>query len=343
MAPHLSVEETEIACKIDHHEGFFGGMHMVEKKPTFAVIMSTFNGERYLKEQIESIFSQEGVDVHLYIRDDGSSDGTIALLDRLAEIHRGRLTLNQARAGENLGVYKSWEELLSTLPRDYDFYSISDQDDIWLPDKLYSAAVMINQAQKTAESSAIPVVYTSNTTAVDENLTHLRDYDFSDRPKTLEAVFIRFSYPAHVMVFNQSLFRELDGYRDDLPDEFTTEVRLICTPLVCGGLWCHDSKSHILWRRTATSFTSSGRGIAARIKSEIRLFCARGNRHIWAKALLERYGELMRIDDSVFLLHVLRLDEGFSHKRSLIFSSRFTTGNRLLDFRARLRLLFPEW
>ncbi|MBQ6973086.1 MAG: glycosyltransferase [Synergistaceae bacterium] len=44
--------------------------------PTVAVIMSTYNGEEYLREQLDSILAQEGVNVELYIRDDGSSERT---------------------------------------------------------------------------------------------------------------------------------------------------------------------------------------------------------------------------------------------------------------------------
>ena len=45
------------------------------------VLLSTYNGERYLREQIESILRQEGVEVHLFVRDDGSTDSTLSILD----------------------------------------------------------------------------------------------------------------------------------------------------------------------------------------------------------------------------------------------------------------------
>ena len=54
------------------------------KKPVVLVLMSTYNGERFLKEQIDSILSQEGVEVRLLVRDDGSKDHTCEILEEYA-------------------------------------------------------------------------------------------------------------------------------------------------------------------------------------------------------------------------------------------------------------------
>ena len=57
------------------------------KKPVVLVLMSTYNGELFLKEQIDSILSQEGVDVRLLVRDDGSKDHTCSILSDYASAH----------------------------------------------------------------------------------------------------------------------------------------------------------------------------------------------------------------------------------------------------------------
>ena len=72
---------------------------LLPKIPTVAVVMSTFNGDKYLAEQIDSILSQEGVNVELYIRDDGSSDGTRDIISHYVTHHRNI----HARLGRNLG------------------------------------------------------------------------------------------------------------------------------------------------------------------------------------------------------------------------------------------------
>ena len=66
--------------------------------PRVAVVMSTYNGEEHLAEQIDSILAQEGVEVSLIVRDDGSRDGTLGILR--AYERQGELTLIE---GENVG------------------------------------------------------------------------------------------------------------------------------------------------------------------------------------------------------------------------------------------------
>ena len=105
-----------------------------EKPEKIAVLMSTYNGEEFLRDQIESILNQEKVNVTLYVRDDGSSDRTVEILSSYEE--QGKLKLI---CGKNCGVGNSFMHLLYTSDQDFDFYAFSDQDDIWLPDKLYSA------------------------------------------------------------------------------------------------------------------------------------------------------------------------------------------------------------
>lgn len=56
------------------------------KRPSVAVLMSTYNGEKYLREQLDSILSQKDVDVHIYIRDDGSTDGTIDIIREYMDV-----------------------------------------------------------------------------------------------------------------------------------------------------------------------------------------------------------------------------------------------------------------
>ena len=72
------------------------------------VLMSTYNGERFLEEQIESLLSQSWKNLEILIRDDGSTDGTMEILERYCM----RYSNIQVFAGENVGVAKSFFELL---------------------------------------------------------------------------------------------------------------------------------------------------------------------------------------------------------------------------------------
>lgn len=114
------------------------------------VVMSTYNGEKYLKEQIDSILSQEGVDVRLYIRDDGSSDRTTDILASYQEHKNVKI-----EKGNNLGFAKSFLTALDECD-EADYYAFSDQDDVWEKDKLSTAIEILEE-----ESQSTPLLYCS--------------------------------------------------------------------------------------------------------------------------------------------------------------------------------------
>lgn len=120
-----------------------------------AVLMSTYNGEKYLGQQIDSILAQQGpFQLSLIVRDDGSSDGTRGILKAYAS--RGQI---RWYTGENLGPAKSFLTLLKDNTG-YDYYSFADQDDYWYPDKLQRGIAAIGDCPS-------PMLYCSNSRLVD--------------------------------------------------------------------------------------------------------------------------------------------------------------------------------
>ncbi|WP_312979731.1 glycosyltransferase family 2 protein [Leuconostoc falkenbergense] len=103
------------------------------KKLNVIVLMSTYNGRRYIKEQIDSIFGQQGINdlfnLKLLIRDDGSSDGTVDIINTYSS------NVELISDGLNLGPKRSFFELIRQAD-DNDIFFFSDQDDIWPEDKV---------------------------------------------------------------------------------------------------------------------------------------------------------------------------------------------------------------
>ena len=133
------------------------------RKPRVAVLMSTWNGARWLPAQLDSLAAQAEVEVLLHARDDGSTDETLAVLARYA---RRWPALTRVPSGPNLGPAMSFLELLRTAPAGADYYAFCDQDDVWRPGKLARAV-----AHLAAEPG--PALYGSNVTCVAEDLTPL--------------------------------------------------------------------------------------------------------------------------------------------------------------------------
>ena len=127
------------------------------------VLMSTYNGEKYLREQIDSILNQKNVDVKLLIRDDGSKDSTVNIIREYQKNTSNKVELYPS--DKNIGFAESFWELLLNAPV-CDYYAFSDQDDFWLKDKLITAISYL-------EKKTIPCLYASNFWLVDESLNKI--------------------------------------------------------------------------------------------------------------------------------------------------------------------------
>ncbi len=123
--------------------------------------MSTYNGEKYVAEQIQSILCQDDVDVQLLIRDDGSTDNTRAVIDKLAAEHSNISIVR----GENVGFVKSFGELVHlALSCEADYYAFVDQDDIWMSNKLLTQCNALDAFDKD-----VPALSSCNSIYIDVN------------------------------------------------------------------------------------------------------------------------------------------------------------------------------
>ena len=127
---------------------------MNENRNKVAVLMSTYNGEKYLEEQLESIFAQKDVDLTLFVRDDGSKDNTLNIIDKYRKKYSNIILVDSK---ENLGPAMSFMILLkyAYLNNKFDYFAFSDQDDIWLSNKLIKGI-------KNLKDNNEPYLYCSN-------------------------------------------------------------------------------------------------------------------------------------------------------------------------------------
>ncbi|MCD8045510.1 MAG: glycosyltransferase [Clostridiales bacterium] len=126
-------------------------------QPSVNIILATYNGQKYLQQQLGSLLAQSWPNMTIYIRDDGSSDDTVAFLRDYIASHSstGNIILLDNR-DVNLGCPASFYQILRDCePADY--YAFCDQDDIWYPEKIQWAVEKLEN-QKEAE---VPRVYIS--------------------------------------------------------------------------------------------------------------------------------------------------------------------------------------
>ncbi|MFC2400196.1 glycosyltransferase family 2 protein [Streptococcus sobrinus] len=131
------------------------------------ILMSTYNGERFLAQQLDSILAQSYKDWTLLIRDDGSSDRTPEIIAEYVQ-RDPRLVFINPDQRENLGVVKNFYTLLKY--QEADFYFFCDQDDVWLPEKLG-----LQLEKLLSDSPSIPKMVYMDLKVVDANLNVISD------------------------------------------------------------------------------------------------------------------------------------------------------------------------
>jgi glycosyltransferase involved in cell wall biosynthesis/O-antigen/teichoic acid export membrane protein len=131
-----------------------------KSEPSVAILMTTFNGEQYLREQLASIENQHHSNWHLYISDDGSTDQTLIILEQFASKHVDRVTISTTKY--NLGFVKNFLKMIADDAITASYFALCDQDDIWCVDKLSSAIQMLES------SDAGLSLYCGRTLLVDE-------------------------------------------------------------------------------------------------------------------------------------------------------------------------------
>lgn len=161
------------------------------------IIMSTYNGEKYIKQQLDSIFTSSK-NIILYVRDDGSTDRTIQILRDYEIKHSVSIEVNE---GENVGSAESFLIALRECPK-ADYYAFCDQDDVWINGKLSAATQQIGATKK-------PVLWCSDYQVTNSDL-HVMIPSALENPvhDSLRAVFYN-NVPGCTMVFNWALMHEL--------------------------------------------------------------------------------------------------------------------------------------
>jgi glycosyltransferase involved in cell wall biosynthesis len=164
-------------------------------RPRVAVLLSTYNGEPFLRAQLDSLAAQGGVSVEVFARDDGSSDNTVEVLRSYAHLWP---SLAFCERNKNLGPAASFLEIMRTVPGDFDYYAFSDQDDVWLTDKLERASrKLIDVAGER------PGLYCSSSICVDRDLRPLGETLLRGSGRFEEIIFANIT-GGNTMVMNAS-------------------------------------------------------------------------------------------------------------------------------------------
>ncbi len=149
------------------------------------ILLATYNGEQFLAEQIESILAQTYQDWQLFVRDDGSTDNTLNILQKYAETYPQKITIYEDDL-HNLGAMHSFEQLLIKCACNQ-YTMFCDQDDVWLPNKIELFVQKMHEAE--ARFANLPLVIHGDMIVVDKKLNsiHHSFWQYSHiRPEILD-------------------------------------------------------------------------------------------------------------------------------------------------------------
>lgn len=255
---------------------------MNNELPKVCVIVATYNGEKYLQNQIDSILMQEGVNLSIIARDDGSTDKTVDILSEYED--KGLLRLFK---GDNLGPADNFYKSTQEAPI-FEYYAWSDQDDIWDKDKLIKGIEAIRRLSG-------PALYYSASRTIDaeENVMGLIGYE--NPSLTFEQALIQSKAQGCTFIFNESLYLASKKYTPcfkRLGILHDAWLHRMC--LSIGGVVVHDPTPHMSYRIHESNVIAQmpTNSIFQRIDRATRINSLHYCSDV-AQALIDGYGEMM--------------------------------------------------
>lgn len=242
------------------------------------VLMATYNGEKYLREQLDSVFSQESVDISILVRDDGSSDNTCSILEEYSKEHR--LTWY---ADQHLNVAKGYFALMQKAAgTDFEYFAFCDQDDVWDKNKLSIAINSISEIKG-------PALYYSGQRLVDGDLNFIEEHELN-RERSLTTRFILSDFAGCTGVFNRKLLNEVVSYTPDYMLMHDTWILKVC--LALGGTVIVDPKAHMSYRQHGRNTVGLGRSFPAYLK-QVKQYLNEYKVEPQMRELIKGYGNKM--------------------------------------------------
>ena len=279
------------------------------------VLMSTYNGEKFLKEQLDSLVAQEGVDISILVRDDGSKDGTKDILDTYRE--QGKL---EWYTGENLRSARSFLHLLNHAG-EAEYYAFSDQDDYWLPDKLIAAT------EKLEKAKGEPALYFCQTQLVDKHLNKMETPHIHPLVTFGESLVYHF-VGGCTMVMNAELKKIISRYSPEFLSMH--DVWIYVVAMAVGAKVFFDAEPHILYRQHGGNVVGQGFGWKTTWKRRINRI-VRDKEHVryrLAREVQKGFSDIMTAENRSLLEKFLAGHRSFIKRLSIVTDPRFHCGNR---------------
>ena len=281
------------------------------------ILMSTYNGEKYLSEQLDSILNQEKVEVDILIRDDGSTDNTLKILENYSEKFKNV----EYYIGKNIKSAKSFMDLVKHS-KTYKYYAFADQDDVWDRDKLFIGVSKLKEGYN---------LYGCKKRSVDKNLNLITENDYEHKHFVLGSVILRGYIAGCTMVFDDYLKNKV---LESSIERFQMHDTWFLRVAFCVGKVYFDKVAHMSYRQHDNNVYGGKISIFTRWKQRIKFLDRRKyqneTRLIMAKELYNRYSESLSKEDKESLFYFAYYRENLKNRIKLV-SRDFLHGDNIFD------------
>ncbi|MBZ0290663.1 MAG: glycosyltransferase family 2 protein [Anaerolineae bacterium] len=231
-----------------------------EDGTVLAILMGTRDGERFLRQQLDSIAYQTFGNWHLWVSDDDSRDSTLALLARFAENWPDRVHIRQ---GPGAGFAANFLSLACDAEINAGYFAYADQDDVWDQGKLSRALAMLRGAPQ-----GVPALYCSRTRLIDAEGSRIGLSKEFPRPLTFANALVENACSGNTLVFNRAardLLREAGAGVTVVAHDWWTYLLVSGA----GGKIVYDHQPSLLYRQHAANaigFRKEGAMEVARLR-----------------------------------------------------------------------------
>jgi glycosyltransferase involved in cell wall biosynthesis len=292
------------------------------------VLMSTYNGSQFLQAQLASLYAQTHPNIHILVRDDGSTDTTRELL--AAECAKG--AIEQLDSDGNLGVTGSFFTLLDYAAQtDTAYIAFCDQDDVWQADKIERAVSLL------ASVSDVPALYCSRLEIVDEQL-HTLELSLKPRKIGFGNALVENIAVGCTIVLNKKAIDLL--CQQTLPRHVYMHDWWCCLVISCFGQIIFDDEARIKYRQHGGNVVGVATNYLGVLKRKFaRLFNAR----LWiseqALALEHLFADCLPPAEAELLTLLIKAKSSFFARCRLAVSPKVWRQKSVDNFILRLVIL----
>ena len=298
------------------------------------IFLCTYNGEKYLSKQLDSVLGQEGVETYISVTDDCSIDSTISILEEYKNKYPTRIFYSINDHNKKF-AYNFLDNMFSSKNTDYDYYAFCDQDDVWEKNKILSAINLI--LNNPSENGTL---YCSNLKVVDEDLNYLGMQENESIIKKTNKITFLFENIATgcTIVMDNKFYHHCISY---YPKDIKCHDYWVFMVAAYTARFVYDINGYILYRQHGSNqIGSKVQKKKHPFKKISKFFKAKTFHDVLARELINGFDEYLNIEDRKNLITLRDYKKKLRCKLKIIFSRKYRKRRHNLSL--KIKILFNK-